>query len=215
MAKEGNPIILLLLLMLLVLAVGATLTHNGLLWGLVIFCGALILFTGYFFRDPQRAIPAGGNLILAPADGKVIVIEKVHEPEFFKGEAMQVSIFMSAFNVHVNRAPITGQVVYFNYRQGTYHPAYKDEASFSNEQSAIGIRNDNVQIFMKQIAGIFARRIVCHLREGHKVKAGERFGMIKFGSRVDLFLPVSVPLQIELQQKVTAGITIIGTYGPK
>lgn len=215
MAREAVPVILLLLLILLVLAAGAMLIHNRLLWGLVVICAGLMLFTGYFFRDPQRTIPAGDNLILAPADGKIIVIEKVTEPEFFKSEAMQVSIFMSAFNVHVNRAPISGQVVYFNYRKGSYHPAYKDEASFANEQSAIGIQNDSLQIFMKQIAGIFARRIVCHLREGHKVKAGERFGMIKFGSRVDLFLPLSVQLQIKLNQKVTAGTTIIGTYGPK
>ncbi|MDZ7318999.1 MAG: phosphatidylserine decarboxylase family protein [candidate division KSB1 bacterium] len=212
MAREGVPVILLLLLVLLVLAVGAIVTHQRLLWGLVAITGAFILFSVYFFRDPHRIVPAGDNLILAPADGKIIVIEKVNEPEFFKGEALQVSIFMSAFNVHVNRVPITGQVVYFNYRKGAYHPAYKDEASFSNEQSAIGIQNDNIQIFMKQIAGIFARRIVCHLREGHKVKAGERFGMIKFGSRIDLFLPISVQLQVKMDQKVTAGTTIIGTY---
>jgi len=212
LAKEGFPIVLALLLLSIVFVLGAVLTHGALLKILVLIIWLLILFSFYFFRDPDRVIPPGDNLIISPADGKIIVVEKTNEPEFLKTDVQKVSIFMSALDVHVNRIPIDGQVGYFNYKRGAYHPAYTDDASFSNEQTSISIENENVKILMRQIAGIFARRIVCKIREGTKVIRGERFGMIKFGSRLDLFLPLNVQVKVRLNQKVKAGETIIGTY---
>jgi len=212
LAKEGFPIVLALLLLSIVFVLGAVLTHGALLKILVLIIWLLILFSFYFFRDPDRVIPPGDNLIISPADGKIIVVEKASEPEFLKTDVQKVSIFMSALDVHVNRIPIDGQVGYFNYKRGAYHPAYTDDASFSNEQTSISIENENVKILMRQIAGIFARRIVCKIREGTKVIRGERFGMIKFGSRLDLFLPLNVQVKVRLNQKVKAGETIIGTY---
>lgn len=212
LAKEGFPIVLALLLLSIVFVLGAVLTHGALLKILVLIIWLLILFSFYFFRDPDRVIPPGDNLIISPADGKIIVVEKTNEPEFLKTDVQKVSIFMSALDVHVNRIPIDGQVVYFNYKRGAYHPAYKDDASFFNEQTSISIENENVKILFRQIAGIFARRIVCKIREGTKVTRGERFGMIKFGSRLDLFLPLNVQVKVRLNQKVKAGETIIGTY---
>jgi len=212
LAKEGIPVVLALLLLSIILIIGARLTEGIVLPILTVITWLLLLFAIYFFRDPNRKIPDEANAIISPADGKVIVIDEVFENDFFKAKVRKVSIFMSVYSVHVNRIPIDGNVVHFDYKKGKFYPAYKDEAAFQNEQTTIGIENENIKILFKQIAGIMARRIVCNVREGMKVTKGERFGMIKFGSRVDLFLPLHVQLKIELHQKVTAGETIIGLY---
>lgn len=212
MVKEGFSVLLALLLFSIIITIGAVVTHSVVLKIFVLIVCVLISFSIYFFRDPERTIPTDNNLIISPADGKVILIEEIKETEFFKDSVQKVSIFMSAFDVHVNRIPVTGQVTYFNYKKGKYHPAYKEAAPYENEQTVIAIENDQLKVIIRQIAGIFARRIVCYIREGWKVKQGERFGMIKFGSRVDLLLPKMVQIDIKLNQKVKAGETIIGRY---
>ncbi len=212
MAKEGISVVLAVVLFSVVLIVGAKFTGD-ILFKISIVLGVIfVLFSLYFFRDPDRKTPQGENLIISPADGKIILIEEVEEKEFFKGPCKKVSIFMSAFNVHVNRNPIDGKVVYFNYKKGAFHQAFKDDASYENEQTVVGVENKDIKILYKQIAGIFARRIVCHIREGNQVKQGEKFGLIKFGSRMDVFMPLSVEVKVQLKDKVKAGETIIGIY---
>ncbi len=169
-------------------------------------------FTLNFFRDPERISPGGDNVVLSPADGKVISIKKVSENEFFKGEALQISIFMSPLDVHVNRIPVSGKVSHLRYVPGRFFAAFEDKASEKNEQTIIGLENNQGKVLFKQIAGFVARRIVCNLQVGDSVSAGERFGMIKFGSRVDVFLPPSSSPKVALDQKAVAGETILAEF---
>jgi len=170
------------------------------------------LFIVYFFRDPERVTPAGDKLIVSAADGKVISIKPTSDLEFIGTDGTSVSIFMSVFDVHVNRIPISGSVNYVKYNEGKFLPAFRDKASLENEQMEIGLETAYGKIVMKQIAGIIARRIVCKIKPGDPVTTGMRFGMIKFGSRVDLFLPVNVEIKVKPNQKVRAGETIIGVF---
>jgi len=211
-AKEGFGVMAAIFLFGVVLFAGALITGNKVLLVFAIFSLLLFIFSLYFFRDPEREKPSGNNYVLSPADGKVIKIETTEENDFFNSKVKLVSIFMSIFSVHVNRIPISGKVVYFNYKKGAFLQAFKDEATYVNEQTIIGIENNDIKVLYKQIAGIIARRIVCNLYLGREVIQGERFGMIKFGSRVDIFLPESVEVKVALNEKVTAGKTIIGTY---
>ena len=149
----------------------------------------LTLFVLFFFRDPDRAIPEGKGIVVSPADGKVIVIKDIYEPAYLKQEVKQISIFLSVFNVHVNRAPIGGAVEVVKYNPGKFHVASVDKASLDNEQTAMLIASGKDKILVKQIAGLIARRIICYARPGDTIKTGERYGLIRFGSRVDLFLP--------------------------
>ena len=170
------------------------------------------LFIVYFFRDPERVTPIGDNLILSAADGKVITIKPIDRIEFIGKEGTLVSIFMSVFDVHVNRIPISGSVSYVKYNKGKFLPAFRDKASLENEQMEIGLETTYGKIVMKQIAGIIARRIVCKIKPGDPITTGARFGMIKFGSRVDLYLPGNVEIKVKPDQKVKAGETIIGVF---
>ena len=212
LSKEGIPVILSLVLFAAIISIGALVTHGIILKVLTVLSLFLVLFSIYFFRDPEREIPPGENLIVSPADGKVILIEQIPEEDVFKTTVQKVSIFMSVFDVHVNRIPIDGRVTYFNYQKGKFHQAFKDDASYENERTIIVVENDEIKLLFVQIAGILAKRIVCRIREGWNVKQGDRFGMIKFGSRVDMLLPMEVKLNIKLNQKVKAGATIIGHY---
>ncbi|MEX2116435.1 MAG: phosphatidylserine decarboxylase family protein [Bacteroidota bacterium] len=169
-------------------------------------------FTLNFFRDPDRVSPEGDNIVLSPADGKVISIKTVRENEFFKGDALQISIFMSPLNVHVNRIPVSGKVAYYRYVPGEFFAAFEDKASERNEQTIIGLEGNRGRVLFKQIAGFVARRIVCNLQVGDSVSAGARFGMIKFGSRVDIFLPPSSSAKVTLDQKAVAGETILAEF---
>jgi len=178
--------------------------------GIIFFISALFFL--FFFRDPQRKIPQGENLVLAPADGKVIELENFESYPFLDSKGTKLSIFLSLWDVHINRVPISGKVVSMKYKKGKFYPGFRKEASSENEQNEIWLENDEIKLVLKQIAGIFARRIVCNLKEGDGVEAGERFGMIKFGSRVEIFLPEKVKILVSLDQKVRAGETIIGTY---
>jgi phosphatidylserine decarboxylase len=170
------------------------------------------LFLIFFFRDPERKAPPAENLILSSADGKVISIKPCRSANFIEGQGTLVSVFMSLFDVHVNRAPISGNVAYFRYNPGKFLPAFRDKASSENEQTELGMENADGRIVIKQIAGIIARRIVCKVRQGDKLSAGQRLGLIKFGSRVDHLLPENVEIRVEQNQKVRAGETVIGVF---
>ncbi len=164
-----------------------------------------------FFRSPKRIVKGGEKVILCPADGKVVVIERTIEPEYFKDERIQVSIFMSATNVHVNWFPVGGEIVYYFYHPGKHMVAFNPKASLENERSTTVIQTfDHKKILVRQIAGAMARRIKCYPKVGEPVIQGEELGFIKFGSRVDLLLPVDTKLEIKLNQKVTGQQTIIG-----
>ena len=175
----------------------------------------LLIFTLNFFRDPDRSTPDGANLVVAPADGKVLVVKDVVDDEFIKGDAVQVSIFMSPLNVHVNRFPVTGQVTYFRYFPGEFLVAFDEKASLRNEQTHIGVESGQCRVLFKQIAGFVARRIVADVREGDRVVAGARFGMIKFGSRVDVLLPRSVSVKVQVGDRTVAGETILAVVPSK
>jgi len=193
-----------------IVVTGAVVTPFWHLTVIAVVSVLLTLLVLYFFRDPERNIPSEANLVLSPADGRVVEICEEVENDYLREKVQRVSIFLSVFDVHVNRIPVSGKVGFFRYKKGSFVQAYKSEASDVNEQTVIGIESGGVKILFKQIAGIIARRIVCHVREGNEVTAGERFGMIKFGSRVDIFLPMNVEVKVVLKQKVKAGESIIG-----
>ena len=164
-----------------------------------------------FFRSPTRIPNGGEKVILCPADGKIVVIERTREPEYFKDERIQVSIFMSATNVHVNWFPVGGEIVYYYYHPGKHMVAFNPKASLENERATTVIQTfDHKKILVRQIAGAMARRIKCYPKVGEPVIQGEELGFIKFGSRVDLLLPVDTKIEISLNQKVTGQQTIIG-----
>ena len=169
----------------------------------------LFIFTLNFFRDPERITPQADNLIISPADGTVIKIENVVEDKYLKSEATLICIFMSPVNVHVNRNPISGTVGYYEYVKGEFFAAFEDKASLKNEQTHIGIENSNGKIFFKQIAGFVARRIVADIKIGDSVVVGKRFGMIKFGSRVDIYVPKNAEIKVTMNQKTVAGETVL------
>lgn len=180
---------------------------------IIALCVILLAFTLYFFRDPERQIPDDATAILSPADGKVIAINEIFESEFLGSKSTMISIFMSPLNVHVNRYPISGKVKYFKHIDGKHLVAFANKSSDVNERTLIGVENSYGKILFKQIAGIIARRIVADTRLGIDVKAGERFGMIKFGSRIDVFIPTrNTIVKVKLGEKVYAGETIIAKF---
>lgn len=211
-APDGVKIIVVTLLIFIFFIV---ITYFFPILSLKIITGIIavvFLFNFYFFRDPERTIPEGNDLILSPADGTVVLIEEVDEPYFFKAKVRRVSIFLSVFNVHVNRMPVSGRVEFLKYLEGKFLVAFADKASEENEQSIIGIQHEKGKILFKQIAGIIARRIVYHVANGDTVNAGDRFGLIRYGSRVDMFFPENVELKVSLKDKVYGGETIIGEF---
>ena len=171
----------------------------------------LLLFLVSFFRIPNRKLTIGENAVVAPADGKVVVIEETIDPEYFKVKRLQVSIFMSPANVHVNRNPISGDVVYNQYHKGKYLVAWNPKSSTENERHSVVIKKNDTEILVKQIAGALAKRIVNYLQVGQKVEQTDEMGFIKFGSRVDLLLPIGTKLNVELNQVVQGGVTVIAT----
>jgi len=165
-----------------------------------------------FFRNPQRKIPVtADNILLSPADGKVVVIEETTESEYFNDKRIQLSIFMSPTNVHANRNPVSGNILYSKYHPGKYLVAWHPKSSTENERTTIVYESGKSKILMRQIAGAVARRIVNYLKEGQEVQKGAEMGFIKFGSRVDLFLPIGTKIEVSLNQNVVAGITPIAT----
>ena len=178
----------------------------------LVLAATLFVFATNFFRDPERSTPSGENLIIAPADGRVLHVREVDQPEYLGGKATVVAIFMSPLNVHVNRNPITGTVRHLRYVHGEYFAAFEDKASEKNEQMVIGMENRFGKVLFKQIAGFVARRIVCELKDGESVKAGERFGMIKFGSRVDVYFDPGAEVRVKVGDVTAAGETILAAY---
>jgi len=179
-------------------------------WGFLLLSFMLYLFLLFFFRWPERAIEPTHGLVYAPADGKVVVIEETEENEYFKDTRLQVSIFMSPFNVHSNRYPVSGKVKYVRYHPGSYMVAWHPKSSELNERSSIVIETaEGTEILVRQIAGAVARRIVTYAKEDLEVKQGDELGFIKFGSRVDIFLPVGTEIEIPILQQVRANKDII------
>jgi len=183
--------------------------HPVLKYSIIGVLAALLLFTLYFFRDPERSIPDGDNIVLSPADGKLVLIKELDQAEYLDASATQVSIFLSPLNVHVNRIPWSGKIGFFRYIKGDFMVAYDHMASEKNERTEIGVERDGQKIMFKQIVGSIARRIVCPIQEGDVVKKGERFGMIKFGSRMDIILPKSATIKVAVGEKMVAGETVI------
>lgn len=202
--KEGIPFV--------GTAGGLTLLAGWLGWVVpAVLFGALTLFTAWFFRNPYRAIPQGAGLVVAPGDGKVIAIEEEFEPRYLKDRSIRVSIFLNVFDVHVNRIPCEGVVERVQYQPGAFLVANKPDATLKNEQNALMLRTvRDAKILCVQVAGLIARRIVCWVSAGDRVQRGERFGLIRFGSRMDTFLPVGTSLRVAVGDRVKGGETILG-----
>lgn len=212
-AREGYPFMLIST----ALAVGAYVAALGRrswpLW-LLAFCLTIIaLWVAYFFRDPERTGERGEDVVISPADGRVVMITEVDEPAFIHGRALRISIFMNVFNVHVNRYPVSGTVKYVHYNPGKFLNAAVEKSSLENEQMSVGLEHGRVRILVRQIAGLIARRIVTYSREGESVSQGDRMGIIRFGSRVDVFLPPGTPIDVKVGQTTFAGTTLLARLG--
>ena len=194
-------------------------------WGLWLAAFVLLLlalWVAYFFRDPERVGERGPSLVVSPADGKLIMITEVDDPIFMKGRAIRLSIFMNVFNVHVNRYPVDGVIAYIHYNKGKFFNASAEKSSLENEQMSVGIETNprdsnrtarvgaSHSVLVRQIAGLIARRIVTYSKLGERVRQGDRMGIIRFGSRVDLFLPVGSAIRAKLGDVTTAGVTVLG-----
>ena len=211
--KEGYTSIALTVLVIFVLNAVVQFyfpSANVLKWLIYILSGALFLIILQFFRSPKIRIDLDEKNVLCPADGKVVVIEETEESEFLKDKRIQISVFMSPINVHVNRNPIGGVVSYFKYHKGKYLVAWHPKSSTENERTTIAVQNKNgVTVLFRQIAGALARRIVWYVKEGDQVEQGSQFGFIKFGSRVDVFLPLGTKINVEIGEVVKGGRTVL------
>ncbi len=179
---------------------------------LLLISFVLFFFIVYFFRIPKRAYTYSETKIVAPADGKVVVIEQVNDTEYFHDERIQVSIFMSPVNVHINRVPVDGTVIYNHYHKGKYLVAWHPKSSVLNERHSIVLENANGTVLVKQIAGALAKRICNYAVPGKIFKQGEEFGFIKFGSRVDLLLPLNANIEVQLGETVKSGVSVIASF---
>lgn len=179
------------------------------LWLVAFVFTVIALWVAYFFRDPERTGERGEQLVIAPADGKVVHVTEVDEPSFMGGKSVRVSIFMNVFNVHVNRYPVSGVVRYLHYNPGKFLNAATEKSSLENEQSSVGIEAGSNRVLVRQIAGLIARRIVTYSKEGERVKQGDRMGIIRFGSRVDVFLPTTAHVRVRVGESTFAGTTVI------
>jgi phosphatidylserine decarboxylase len=208
-AREGIPFILIAMALAAAAYAGALARRSWPLWLLAFVLTLLVLWVAYFFRDPERSGARGEQLVISPADGRVIDIAEVDEPAFLQGRAIRISVFMNVFNVHVNRYPVSGKVAYVHYNPGKFLNAAADKASLENEQSSIGVQTARHRVLFRQIAGLIARRIVTYSREGDDAEQGERMGLIRFGSRVDVFVPVGSVVKVKLGERPQAGVTVL------
>lgn len=204
LAKEGFPFV--------GIAAGGTLAAGLLGWTIpAVIAGGFTLFTAWFFRNPARVIPQGHGLVVAAGDGKVVAIEEEFEPRFMKEKSIRLSIFLNVFDVHINRVPCEGFVEQVQYQPGKFLVASKPEATLQNEQQAILIRTgQGAKVVCVQVAGLIARRIVCWASQGDRVQRGERYGLIRFGSRMDTFLPVGSTMKVSVGDRVKGGETVVG-----
>ena len=204
---------------LVFVAIAAALTAGGFWlalsrrsWGLWLLAFVLLvvaLWVVYFFRDPERTGPRGETLVVSPADGRVVMITEVDEPAFLKSKAIRISIFMNIFNVHVNRYPVSGEVAYLHYNPGKFLNAASEKSSLENEQMSVGIESGGRKVLVRQIAGLVARRIANYAHVGDSAAQGERMGIIRFGSRVDVFLPTDAKVVAKLGDTPAAGSTVL------
>ena len=203
-AKEGIPFI--------GVAVGVTLVAGWLGWAILAVGGAILtLFVAWFFRNPSRVVPQGPGLVVAPGDGKVIAIEEEFEPRFIKDRSIRVTIFLNVFDVHINRIPCEGIVENVQYQPGLFLVASRPDATLRNEQNALMIQTVlGAKVLCVQVAGLIARRIVCWISPGARAVCGERYGLIRFGSRMDTFLPVGTAIKVAVGDRVKGGETILG-----
>jgi phosphatidylserine decarboxylase len=213
--REGTKIILGTLLILLLLNLSVQYIFTGYIFitaPVLAVSLILLLMVVQFFRLPKRPVEADESLIYCPADGKVVVIEETEENEFFKDKRLQVSIFMSPVNVHVNWHPISGEVIYDKYHPGKYLVAWHPKSSTENERSTVVVEGAKGTILMRQIAGALARRIVTYAKKGQKINQGSEMGFIKFGSRVDVFLPLGTEVLVNLDEKVKGNKTVLARF---
>lgn len=217
--KEGYATIAIVVLALAVINILYIRFCSDYKWpGYILQAGSvfLLFLVLQFFRNPDRKIVENEYVFLSPADGEIVAIEEVQEDEYFKDKRLQVSIFMSVWNVHSNRWPVTGKVTYFKYHEGKYLVASHPKSSSENEHTSITVQDKNgVEVMFRQIAGFVARRIVAHVKEGDSTKQGQEFGFIKFGSRVDIFFPLDTKVRVKLGDKVYGGLNIIADMPKK
>lgn len=214
--REGYTIILITSA---ICATGAFLVHQFLpagkwygylLYGLLLI---MLILVVQFFRNPVRNTPVDARHVIAPADGKVVIVEEVEEPEYFKGKRLQISVFMSPLNVHVNRSPVTGTVRYYRYHPGDYLVAWHPKSSTLNERTTVVVEtNKGDSVLFRQIAGALARRIVCYVNEGDQIEQGGEYGFIKFGSRVDVFLPIGTHARVKPGDVVRGGESVLAEW---
>lgn len=214
--REGYKYIIIATILWIVLGWAANhFIPNNFFWITALLTFAMFLLWFWvvaFFRLPTRDMVHGEDKIICPADGKVVVIEETHEPEYFKDKRLQVSIFMSPINVHVNRNPVSGIVRYMKYHPGKFLVAWHPKSSTENERTTLVIGNDRGEILMRQIAGALARRICFYVGEGDEVRQNEEFGFIRFGSRVDIFLPLGTKVDVKIGDVVKGGVSLLAHY---
>jgi phosphatidylserine decarboxylase len=214
-AREGLSFIGISTLIAVVMYGVALNRRSWPLWLLAFALTIVALWVAYFFRDPARSGQRGDQLVISPADGKVVMITEVDEPTFMKQRAIRVSVFMNVFDVHVNRYPVSGVVRFIERKSGRFLNAASEKSSLENEQASVGIEaaGSTARILVRQIAGLIARRIVTDGKDGDRVRQGDRMGLIRFGSRVDVFLPVGATIRAKVGDRATAGVTVIGELG--
>lgn len=208
-AREGIPFILIATALAAGAFVLALTRRSWPLWLLAFVLTIVALWVAYFFRDPERTGERGDALVISPADGRIVMITDVDEPSFVHGKATRISIFMNIFNVHVNRYPVSGTVTYVHYNPGKFINAAADKASLDNEQMSVGLESRGRLVLVRQIAGAIARRIVTYSKVGDTATQGSRFGLIRFGSRVDVFVPTDSKVRVRLGDKPVAGTTVL------
>ena len=208
-AREGLPFMVIAAVLAIAALIFASRRGGWPSWLLTVVMIVVAVWVAYFFRDPERTGERGSRVVTSPADGKVVLITEVDEPAFIHGRALRVSIFMNVFNVHVNRYPVSGTVKYVQYNPGKFLNAAVEKSSLENEQRSVGIESGPYRILVRQIAGLIARRIVTYSREGERVEQGERMGLIRFGSRVDVFLPTDAAVRVKIGDLTTAGTTVV------
>ena len=208
MAREGYSNIVFVLGLTLILTTISFFSGGSLHWKIPSMVSAvLLLFTLYFFRDPEREIRIDPKHILSPGDGVIVEIKEVEDD--FVGSAWKITMFLSPLNVHINRVPISGKIRFVSYKYGAFKAAFAEDASEVNEQSVVGLENDLIKVKFAQVAGALARRIINYLREDDEVIQGDRYGLIKFGSRMDVTIPRVAQLMVELKEPVRGGITVL------
>ena len=203
--KDGYPYIIIFVILAFLIAYAFNPIY-------AVIPAFLACYLAYFFRNPKRNIMFDDDILYSPADGRVMAIEDIFDDEYLEEDAIKVTIFLSVFNVHVNRSPMKGEIKYQRYTCGGFVPAYKKAASFENERHAIGLENDKNRILVIQIAGLLARRIVSWVTLGHNLAQGQCYGMIKFGSSTELVMPKSVEVLVKKGDIVTGGVTVIGRF---